>query len=259
MKGLDKNCSAVEKNLSLARAKQLMETINPFILRRTGNILSKFLPAKHEYSVFIKMTPLQEQLYNRVIDSRGKGFLSDGKSESYGEIFSILTVLRKILNHPKLLSSIDSKYAQEAKGGLPENFWDEDLTYYSAKFKFLESVYDQALQDDEKIVVVSYWTTTLDILAAWLKTKSQQYTRLDGSMNMKKRQKAIDIFNDRKSPYRTILLCAKAGGVGLNLTSGNRMVLFDADWNPSWDLQVMGRIWREGQLKTVHIYRYPPP
>lgn len=111
------------------------------------------------------------------------------------------------------------------------------------------------MQDDEKIVVVSYWTTTLDILAAWLKTKSQQYTRLDGSMNMKKRQKAIDIFNDRKSPYRTILLCAKAGGVGLNLTSGNRMILFDADWNPSWDLQVMGRIWREGQLKTVHIYR----
>jgi DNA repair and recombination RAD54-like protein len=128
MKGLDKNCSAVEKNLSLARAKQLMETINPFILRRTGNILSKFLPAKHEYSVFIKMTPLQEKLYNRVIDSRRKGLLEDRGSESYGEIFSILTVLRKILNHPKLLSSIDSKYAQEAKGGLPENFWDEDLT-----------------------------------------------------------------------------------------------------------------------------------
>lgn len=51
------------------------------------------------------------------------------------------------------------------------------------------------------------------------------------------------------------LLCAKAGGVGLNLIGANKMILFEPDWNPSNDLQVMGRVWRDGQIKPVYIYR----
>ena len=50
------------------------------------------------------------------------------------------------------------------------------------------------------------------------------------------------------------LLCAKAGGTGLNLIGANRMILFEVDWNPSNDLQVMGRIWRDGQKRTVLRY-----
>lgn len=51
------------------------------------------------------------------------------------------------------------------------------------------------------------------------------------------------------------LLNGKSGGTGLNLIGANKMILLDTDWNPANDLQVMGRVWRDGQLKPVHIYR----
>jgi len=65
----------------------------------------------------------------------------------------------------------------------------------------------------------------------------------------------VDKFNNPFSGIQVFLLCAKAGGTGLNLIGANRMILCEVDWNPSNDLQVMGRIWREGQKKPVYIYR----
>ena len=65
----------------------------------------------------------------------------------------------------------------------------------------------------------------------------------------------MEIFNDPQSPFCILLLSTKAGGVGLNLTGANRMVLLEPDWNPATDTQAMGRIWREGQNKSVYIYR----
>jgi DNA repair and recombination RAD54-like protein len=59
-------------------------------------------------------------------------------------------------------------------------------------------------------------------------------------------------FDDRQFVF---LLSAKAGGCGLNLIGCNRMILLDPDWNPSNDAQVMGRIWRVGQLRECFIYR----
>lgn len=73
--------------------------------------------------------------------------------------------------------------------------------------------------------------------------------------NNRKRQSLVDKFNNPFSGIQIFLLCAKAGGTGLNLIGANRMVLFEVDWNPSNDLQVMGRIWREGQKRPVFIYR----
>ncbi|KAG8225532.1 hypothetical protein J437_LFUL006071, partial [Ladona fulva] len=52
------------------------------------------------------------------------------------------------------------------------------------------------------------------------------------------------------------LLSARAGGVGLNLTGASRLILYDSDWNPATDLQAMARIWRDGQKKSVYIYRF---
>ncbi|MFS7993307.1 putative DNA helicase [Helianthus anomalus] len=52
------------------------------------------------------------------------------------------------------------------------------------------------------------------------------------------------------------LLSSKAGGCGLNLIGGNRLVLFDPDWNPANDKQAAARVWRAGQKKRVYIYRF---
>jgi len=65
----------------------------------------------------------------------------------------------------------------------------------------------------------------------------------------------VDSFNKVASGENVFLLSSKAGGVGLNLTGANRMVLIDPSWNPSHDLQAMARVWRFGQNKKVFVMR----
>ena len=62
--------------------------------------------------------------------------------------------------------------------------------------------------------------------------------RLDGSTTLNKRQKLVVAFNDLSQKQFVFLLSSKAGGCGLNLVGGNRLVLFDPDWNPANDKQV---------------------
>ena len=80
--------------------------------------------------------------------------------------------------------------------------------------------------------------------------------RLDGSVSISKRQTLVKQFNDLSANQFAFLLSSKAGGCGLNLVGGNRLVLFDPDWNPANDKQAAGRVWRDGQKKRVYVYRF---
>lgn len=82
-----------------------------------------------------------------------------------------------------------------------------------------------------------------------------KYCRLDGSTPSSDRGQIVLTFNKPASDIFIFLLSAKAGGTGLNLVGASRLVLFDNDWNPASDLQAMSRIWRDGQMRTVFIYR----
>lgn len=66
----------------------------------------------------------------------------------------------------------------------------------------------------------------------------------------------MDEFNDPNSSLVAFLLSSKAGGCGLNLIGGNRLVLFDPDWNPAVDKQAAARCWRDGQKKRCFTYRF---
>jgi hypothetical protein len=79
---------------------------------------------------------------------------------------------------------------------------------------------------------------------------------LDGSVSISKRQVLVKQFNDMAANQFAFLLSSKAGGCGLNLIGGNRLVLFDPDWNPANDKQAAGRVWRDGQKKRVFVYRF---
>lgn len=108
----------------------------------------------------------------------------------------------------------------------------------------------------DKIVIVSNYTQTLDLIGRMCRENNWQACRLDGSINMKKRQKMCDDFNDPSSSLCAFLLSSKAGGCGLNLIGGNRLVLFDPDWNPAVDKQAAARCWRDGQKKRCFTYRF---
>ena len=112
------------------------------------------------------------------------------------------------------------------------------------------------LDKTERIVVVSNYTQTLDIIEKMCGQCNWPVLRLDGTTNGQKRTKLVDEFNNPMSQSFAFLLSSKAGGCGINLIGGNRLVLFDPDWNPACDKQAAGRIWREGQKKRCFIYRF---
>lgn len=108
---------------------------------------------------------------------------------------------------------------------------------------------------DDKIVLVSNYTQTLDLFERLCRKRGYNYVRLDGSMSIKKRYKVVDAFNRDDSDQFVFMLSSKAGGCGLNLIGANRLVMFDPDWNPANDDQAMARVWRDGQKKVCFVYR----
>ena len=119
---------------------------------------------------------------------------------------------------------------------------------------FLEFFFDSK---SEKVVIVSNYTQTLNLVMKLCVRKKYPYCRLDGSTPTAQRLDIVQKFNVSKvTDCYVFLLSAKAGGLGLNLVGGSRLVLLDSDWNPAVDVQAMARIWREGQKKSVYLYRF---
>eukprot|EP00898_Chlorokybus_atmophyticus_P001537 jgi/Chlat1/2384/Chrsp17S02818 len=108
----------------------------------------------------------------------------------------------------------------------------------------------------DRIVLVSNYTQTLDLVENLCRERHYPYLKLTGSTAIGKRQKLVQAFNDFNQDQFAFLLSSKAGGCGLNLVGGNRLVLFDPDWNPATDKQAAARIWRDGQKKRVFVYRF---
>ncbi len=77
---------------------------------------------------------------------------------------------------------------------------------------------------------------------------------MDGSTSDLMRSRLMDDFNSNPDVF-LFLLTTKVGGLGVNLTGANRVLLFDPDWNPSNDSQARERAWRIGQSREVVIYR----
>ncbi|XP_076317292.1 transcription termination factor 2-like isoform X7 [Tachypleus tridentatus] len=108
----------------------------------------------------------------------------------------------------------------------------------------------------EKCVIVSQWTSMLEVIAHHLKAVGISYYLIQGKVSAEDRMKAVDDFNNNPHGIKVMLLSLKAGGVGLNLTGGNHLFLMDLHWNPALDIQACDRVYRMGQKKEVTIYRF---
>ena len=269
-RGREPSATSAEKLIGAARSSQLLETTRQFVLRRTAVILEKYLPPRLENVVFCALMDNQRSLYNTYVHSSHIYNILQ-TNEACSALEAIMN-LRLLCNHPSLvLEKIESKDKKIAK--ICESI---DRTNYqpqlSAKMTVLEKMllYIQKNTSD-RVVLVSLFQKTLDLLEMMCKAHSMSFLRLDGSVPNQKRQNLVDRFNDPTSKYFLFLLSSKAGGVGLNLIGANRIILFDGDWNPgiecainvvfsltffpAIDQQAMARVWRDGQKKTVHIYR----
>ena len=94
----------------------------------------------------------------------------------------------------------------------------------------------------------------IDIIEEYCEQRQYPCERLDGRVGGNDRQRAIDRFNNTANSF-VFLLSTRAGGVGINLTAADTVIIFDSDWNPQNDIQAMARCHRIGQKKSVTIYR----
>ena len=163
-------------------------------------------------------------------------------------VLSFITTLKKLCNHPRLIY-------EPPKGGtrgpgpssddiaslFPEGFHKDksSMPWMSGKFDVLARMLALMRKKEgprgpftgDRIVIVSNYTQTLDLITVLCRENHYPIIRLDGSTTPAKRQKLVDQFNDRTRDEFVFLLSSKAGGCGLNLVGGNRLILFDPDWN----------------------------
>jgi SNF2 family DNA or RNA helicase len=127
----------------------------------------------------------------------------------------------------------------------------------SSKLTVLDSLWSvmRTHCPQEKCVVVSNFVTTLEKVQQLAEARGYEALLLQGNVAIDHRQSLVDRFNRASDPAFLFLLSSRAGGVGINLPGGSRLVQMDCDWNPAVDLQAMSRIWRDGQTRKTFIYR----
>ncbi|XP_025152483.1 DNA repair and recombination protein RAD54B isoform X1 [Harpegnathos saltator] len=240
-------------SLGNERAMELHECTKRFILRRTQETINKYLPCKHEMVLFCSLSSKQEDLYSLVTDAWFDRIFTQDKTITH---LTIITALKKICNHPSLFTNDKGGVLYDALSTrVTPTKHDENFTRYCGKITIVQTLMRNLKNTNEKLVLVSYYTQTLDLLQTVCSVERLKYLRLDGATSTTTRSKVIEQFNTKTDESKILLLSAKAGGVGLNLPGASRLVLFDSDWNPASDMQAMARIWRDGQKKDVYIYR----
>ena len=228
--------------------QQLHRVLRPFLLRRVKNDVEKSLLPKKEVNVYLGMSDMQVKWYQKILEKdidavNGAG----GKRESKTRLLNIVMQLRKCCNHPYLFEG--------AEPGPPYTT-DEHLIDNSGKMMVLDKLLKRLKSQGSRVLIFSQMSRLLDILEDYCVFREYNYCRIDGSTAHEDRIAAIDEYNKPDSEKFVFLLTTRAGGLGINLTSADIVILYDSDWNPQADLQAMDRAHRIGQTKQVVVYRF---
>ena len=231
-----------------AVVKQLHKVLRPFLLRRVKADVEKSLLPKKEINLYVGMSDMQVQWYKKIlekdIDAVNGGA---GNKESKTRLLNIVMQLRKCCNHPYLFEG--------AEPGPPYTT-DEHLVTNAAKMVMLDKLLKRMKAQGSRVLIFSQMSRVLDIMEDYSVMRDYKYCRIDGSTAHEDRIQAIDDYNKEGSEKFLFLLTTRAGGLGINLTSADIVVLFDSDWNPQADLQAMDRAHRIGQTKQVYVFRF---
>ncbi|XP_075790784.1 DNA excision repair protein ERCC-6 [Pelodiscus sinensis] len=245
------NASPVQVKTAYKCACVLRDTINPYLLRRmkADVKMSLSLPDKNEQVLFCRLTDEQRQVYQNFIDSKEVYQILNGEMQ----IFSGLVALRKICNHPDLFSG-----GPKLLKGVPDDELEEadNFGYWkrSGKMIVVESLLKIWHKQGHRVLLFTQSRQMLRILEVFLRDRNYSYLKMDGTTTIASRQPLIMSYNQDTSIF-VFLLTTRVGGIGVNLTGADRVIIYDPDWNPSTDTQARERAWRIGQKKQVTVYR----
>lgn len=275
-------------------AKMLVENLLPrFFLRRMKSLIADQLPKKSDRVVFCPLTETQADAYENFLDSEMVDYIrhssdvcscnsgkkagwccrqylsSGGRWQSY--VFPAIANLQKLSNHLAILipQGSDPKEKQDKdlemlEIAVPAQWQqlyrtrDSIVNYanpeFCGKWKVLRKLLKWWHANGDKVLVFSHSVRLLKMLQMLFHHTSYNVSYLDGSMNYDERAKAVDDYNSDPQQF-VFLISTRAGGIGLNITSANKVVVVDPNWNPSHDLQAQDRAYRIGQCRDVEVFR----
>merc|ERR1719394_1154310 len=225
---------------------KLHTLLKPYIIRRMKKDVEKSMPKKQEQILRVDMTNKQKKLYKLVL-TKNYSELSKGKKKT--SLLNILMQLRKTCNHSELMQEVDFTAKQSTQDRL------QQLIYGSGKLVLLDKLLTRFKEAGDRVLIFSQMVIMLDVIQEYCELKRLRYQRLDGGISAEKRRQSIAQFNEPGSTDFCFLLSTKAGGLGINLQTANRVIIYDSDFNPQNDLQAIARAHRIGQKEEVKIFR----
>ena len=255
----------IEKRQEALQAEHLARRVRPFILRRTKLQVAQDLPEKTETLLRVELEGMQRDLYETVratMDSKlREAIAKQGLARSQIVVLDALLKLRQVCCDPRLL-----KLVATAQGSSDGTAHDEaDATPVarlparhhaathapSAKLELLRDLLPTLVEDGRRILVFSQFTEMLALIEPELTRLNLGYLKLTGETVH--RAEVVKAFQDGEAPI--FLVSLKAGGVGLNLTAADTVILYDPWWNPAVEQQAIDRAYRIGQGKPVFVYK----
>ncbi len=219
--------------------EKLARKIKPFLLRRLKTEVIKELPPKMQQVSFCELEPTQYQCYKQMLAIARKevvdAFQTQGFNKSRMKILTVILRLRQICCHPELA---------HVKLG--------HRLSVSAKLNLLKELLAEALSGGHRVLIFSQFIGMLGIIAQYLKKEDIVFEYMDGSTT--ERRECVDRFNS-DTKVKVFLLSLKVGGVGLNLTGADTVIIFEPWWNPAVEDQAIDRAHRIGQRNTVTAYK----
>lgn len=214
--------------------ENLKRMIKPFILRRTKKQVIKELPDKIERQFLVEMGKEQKKLYGVYIEDIQRKLKEKKDIKNKITVFSYLTKLRQLCLDPSVIV--------------------EDYKGKSAKIEACLEIIKEYIEDNNKILVFSQFTSVLKNIGNKLSKSNISYNYLDGQTKSIDRIKLVNEFNEGNDK-QVFLISLKAGGTGLNLTSANTVIHFDPWWNLSVENQASDRAHRFGQKDVVEVIK----
>lgn len=220
---------------------RIKKKIRPFILRRKKEEVAKDLPEKIEQTLWVEMTSAHRQFYNDFLAGVKTGVLkkveAEGVSKCRMEILEAILRLRQICCHPLLVSQSEEQSAEPN----------------SSKLDMLLQDLETLVEEGKKVLVYSQFTSMLKLIAKEIRQRGWRFVYLDGATT--DREKIVDQFQTDPS-LSIFLISLKAGGIGLNLTQADYVLIYDPWWNEAAENQAIDRAHRIGRRDTVIAKRY---
>ncbi|KAI9448032.1 SNF2 family N-terminal domain-containing protein [Lactarius indigo] len=244
----DDTATDVDEEKSKKVVEALHKILRPFLLRRVKSDVEKNLLPKKEINIYVGLTDMQRKWYRSVLEKDIDAVNGlTGKKEGKTRLMNMVMQLRKVTCHPYLFDG--------AEPGPPYTT-DEHLIQNSGKMVILDKLLKSMKEKGSRVLIFSQMSRMLDILEDYCLFRGYKYCRIDGGTAHEDRIAAIDEYNKPGSEKFIFLLTTRAGGLGINLTTADIVVLYDSDWNPQADLQAMDRAHRIGQTKQVYVFRF---